>query len=85
MDHANSAKPWPIQTNFKARFRPRKWASPQGRAFELNTRRDEIVGCVMKVGRYKATWKWEFKIPRRKAGLLKPSRPFGGFEPVGCQ
>ena len=36
-------------------------------------------------GRYKSTWKREFKIPWREAGLLKLSRWLSGFGPVGCQ
>ena len=38
-----------------------------------------------KGNRYKATWKRDFKLPWRKAGLLKSSRWLSGFGPVGCQ
>jgi len=33
----------------------------------------------------KATWKREFKLSWRKAGLLKPFRGLSGLGPVGCQ
>ena len=40
---------------------------------------------AVKEGKYWATWKREFKIPWRKAGLLKSSRWSSGFGSVGCQ
>ena len=42
----------------------------------------QLVPDLLEEGRYKATWKKEFKLPWRKAGPLKT---FSGFEPVGCQ
>ena len=39
----------------------------------LHVRHPEIVPANSE-GRYKATWKGEFKLPWRKAGLLKSSR-----------
>ena len=36
-------------------------------------------------GRHKATWKRKFKLPWRKAGLLKSCRWFSGPGPVGSQ
>ena len=45
-----------------------------------------LHGCMGdQEGRYQATWKRELKLPWRKDGLLKASRRFSGFGPLGCQ
>ena len=42
-------------------------------------------GLYLQEGKCKATWKREFKLPWRKAGLLTSTRRLSGFGTAGCQ
>jgi len=47
--------------------------------------RHSPIRMLTKPGLLQTTWKRKFKLPWRKAGLLKSPRWSSGFGPVGCQ
>ena len=58
---------------------------PKPSSTSIDLRSPHMYSASIQEGRYKATWKRGFKLPRREASLLQSSRLLSRFGPVGCQ